>query len=412
MAMEAWSYCVWVMMGIRKVYYIAVILMLILMLTSGDAVCLGSLRPYMQLEKGKNKEINLDKVSLSETEEVVEEFDNLVRLNMNFEPDNEKQDYGSKPRSMLIQLVNDWRNWESNERRILDLSCHLLGIENILEFKTIRPIKPIILAGGRGSRANNKAKVLERVDGKSTIMHILNNILILKKSNLGFQIEIEKPLIVVNYENAELIANALKGYEVEYFIEEKPLGTGKGVLETEELTRDFKGDVLVYLGARPCVYTPSILKSILIHQAIEFSSMTLITTVVKKPYAPLVRDPENSFVIDSVETHLEKAKAPPIGESNIGVYLVRKQDLYWPLHEAHNELYNAADNTYKWPGELGFVNQMVRRLAAEDRLVISLPLANTEEGSGIRFAGDSHAMHISREHLLTSIKSIAPRYGL
>ena len=47
-----WPYCVWIMMGIRKVYYIALIFTL---LAAPDAVCLDSLRPYMQLEKPKNR---------------------------------------------------------------------------------------------------------------------------------------------------------------------------------------------------------------------------------------------------------------------------------------------------------------------------------------------------------------------
>ena len=42
-------------MFIRKVYYIAVIFMLIAMLAAPDAVCIDSLRPYMQLEKPEDK---------------------------------------------------------------------------------------------------------------------------------------------------------------------------------------------------------------------------------------------------------------------------------------------------------------------------------------------------------------------
>jgi len=283
-------------------------------------------------------------------------------------------------RSRLINLTNDWRNWESNENQILRLTCKLLNINNISEFRPIRPIKPIVMAGGEGKRTKATGvkvpKVLAMVNGKPAIMHVLDGI-------LSLPIIMERPIVIVNSENEKDIREALKGYPVDYVVEERPSGTGYGILQAEKSLKGFHGDVLVVYGCQPVVRRETIFKSIIIHQAARKSSMTLPTTVRKKPYAPLKRSGENE-VIDSVETRSEGASTVEEGEDNLGVYIVRGEDIFETLRIAHNALFEEKNNRYRGPGELGFPNEMTRGLVRQGKLVLGLAMANPREQQGIK----------------------------
>ena len=280
----------------------------------------------------------------------------------------------------LIRLVNDWKNYRKNERRILELSCSLLGIKNISDFRPIRPIKPIILAAGKGARAKTTGlevpKVLGEVIGKPSIAIVLDTI-------ISLPMTIEEPLIITGEDNLEIIKQALKDYQGGYCIADRQLGTGYSVLQAEKALLGFNGDVLVVYSTQPVIRSETIFKSILIHQAMGDVPMTLPTAGRNNPYAPIIRD-SNGKIIDSVETRLEGSETVEYGEDNIGLYIVRNEYLFNILMSAHNSLFNAEKNAYNPPGELGFPNQMIRTLAKYDRTVLGLAMSDPMEQQGIK----------------------------
>jgi galactokinase len=283
-------------------------------------------------------------------------------------------------RQMLINQTNDWKNWEDNEPKIMNLAADLLG-----GFQPIRPIKPIIVAAGKGQRAKDSGieipKPLVEIAGKPAIMYVLDTVLSIPN--------IEKPIIVVSPESEPAIRTALSAqYDADYVIQKEAKGTGHAVYQAKDKLQDFDGDVIVIWGTQPVIKSQTVRKSIMIHQAVGNSAMTFPTTKHEHPYAPLIRD-DKSKVIDSRETHLEGAETVDYGEDNIGVFCLKSNDLFDGLDLAHTKALDSITGEYKTPkGELGFPNQMVRTLASQGKMVLGLAMADPREAKGIKVADD------------------------
>jgi len=287
-------------------------------------------------------------------------------------------------RQILINQTNDWKSWEANEQKIINLASDLLLMDES-NFQPIRPIKPIIVAAGKGQRAQESGletpKPLVKIAGKPAIVHVLD--IVCSIPNL------EKPIIVVSPEGESAIQATLsKHYDVEYVIQREAKGTGDAVYQAKSKLQDFDGDVIVIWSAQPAIRPQTVWKSIMIHQAVGNSAMTLPTTKREKPYAPLIRD-SNNRVIDSLETHLESANTVDYGEDNIGVFCLTNNDLFYGLDLAHTKALDPITGEYKTPkGELGFPNQMVRTLASQGKIVLGLAMADPREAKGIKVAAD------------------------
>lgn len=80
----------------------------------------------------------------------------------------------------------------------------------------------IILAAGKGTRMNSELpKVLVPLKGRPMIKYLMDSVV---ASGVD-----ASPVVVVSPENKEIIAEALKDYQVEYAIQDKQLGTGHAV---------------------------------------------------------------------------------------------------------------------------------------------------------------------------------------
>ncbi|MBM3242037.1 hypothetical protein FJZ31_37675 [Candidatus Poribacteria bacterium] len=287
---------------------------------------------------------------------------------------------GCSTRQMLINLTNDWKNWEYNEPKIMNLAADLLG-----GFQPIRPIKPIIVAAGKGQRAKDSGieipKPLVEIAGKPAIIYVLDTVLSIPN--------IEKLIVVVSPESESSLRTALEEYyDVDYVIQKEAKGTGHAVYQAKDKLQDFDGDVIVIWGAQPAIRPQTVRKSIMIHQAVGNSAMTFPTTKHEHPYAPLIRDDKNK-VIDSRETYLEGASTVDYGEDNIGVFCLKSNDLFDGLDLAHTKALDSITGEYKTPkGELGFPNQMVRTLAAQGKMVLGLAMADPREAKGIKVVND------------------------
>jgi len=289
---------------------------------------------------------------------------------------------------ILINQTNDWRSWEKNEPLIMSLSFDLLEMD-ASNFQSIRPIKPIIVAAGKGQRAKASGlevpKPLVEIAGKPAIIYVLDTVLSIP--NMG------KPIIVVSPESESEIRTALeKNYDADYVIQKEAKGTGHAVYQAKEKLQDFDGDVIVIWGAQPVIRPESVRKAVMIHQAVGSSAMTFPTTKRENPYAPLIRD-DNNRVVDSRETHLEDADPVDYGEDNIGVFCLTNKELFDGLELAHTRASDPITGEYKTPkGELGFPNQMVRTLASQGKMVLGLAMADSREARGIKVAADIAAL--------------------
>ena len=283
-----------------------------------------------------------------------------------------------KSRQKLISLTNDWRNSQQHEEQIVRLA------ESLLPFH--RPTKAIVVAAGKGTRARASGltvtKPLVEINGKPAITYVLDNVLSVPNA--------ARPVVIVSADNEAEIKRELRRhrYEVEYIIQKEALGTAHAVFQAEEALKDFNGDVIVIWGAQPVIRKKSLLTTLMVHQAVGNSAMTFPTTKRENPYAPIVRTDDN-WIVDSVETHSEGAEKIDYGEDNIGVFCLRKGDLFDALAQAHVQYFNPATGDYNTPSrELGFPNLMVRTLVTQGKMVLGLAIADSREAYGIKTAGD------------------------
>ncbi|MFA5131554.1 MAG: NTP transferase domain-containing protein [Patescibacteria group bacterium] len=112
----------------------------------------------------------------------------------------------------------------------------------------------IILAAGKGTRMNSDLpKVLAPLNNRPMIKYLLDSV---KVSGVDAH-----PIVVVSPDNKDIIREELKGYNVEYVIQEKQLGTGHAVASTENALshNDSKPETLIVLfGDQPFVKAKSI----------------------------------------------------------------------------------------------------------------------------------------------------------
>jgi len=291
-------------------------------------------------------------------------------------------DVGNAARRRILELSGDWGRWSVHEKEILALAKGLLNIDDIRSFTPRRPVKPVIFAGGRGTRAKlDGPKVLADVLGKSSLIRVLETVMSIPN--------MEKPLLILSdhKDQQKLICDAVRGlFGIEFIVETDPQGTGHAMLQAEEALKDFQGTVLVTEGVQAAMRAGTLLKSLLIHEALGVSACTLPTTRKERPYAYLVRD-EAGMVVDSRETHLEQATIIDYGEDNVSLYFVRADCLFPALYLAKARNTDPRKGGYRG-GALGFPNEMVRSLHQMGEIVTGLCMADPREAKSIKYAAD------------------------
>jgi len=263
-----------------------------------------------------------------------------------------------------------WWKWETYAPVIGKSTCELLGIPRADAFKLLRPIQPIIVAGGRRQRRSGRGyrnpAALNVIGGKPSLARVLDSLAAMPFKTLQPMKKIPMP----------------RGTRV--VLQKEPLGTGHAVLAAIPALRNDKADVLVVWGSQPLVSADTLAHSVVAYQALGSSSMLFPTAVTRTPYAPIQRD-LHGYVVASRETAAEGAPTKRLGETNIGAFLLSAPILKATLPGLHEEMWDAAAGRYKTKsGELGFPNEMARALVRAGTPVIAFPIARVEESLGLR----------------------------
>ena len=279
-----------------------------------------------------------------------------------------------------------WWKWGSSEAAVLCAARRLVGVQRDDDFRPSSRIRPIIVAGGQGRIAENgstvRPKPLIQVGGLPCIRRVLD-------AFSGLPFPTEPPIVVASPETEAPVRELLgSDFAGDLVIQEAPLGTGHAVLQTAAMLSDFDGVSAVVWGTQPLLQTGTILKSLMIQEALDYPTMTFPTAVTEHPYAPIDRD-ESGHVIASSETALEGARVRAVGETNIGLFLLDTQPMVEALQALHTQAWDGREARYNRPkGELGFPNEMVRLLHKQDNAVVAIPLAQAFEPLGIRTMAD------------------------
>jgi galactokinase/CTP:molybdopterin cytidylyltransferase MocA len=240
---------------------------------------------------------------------------------------------------------------------------------------------PVVVAAGKGTRARATGleipKPLACVGGKPAIIHVLNNL----RSALG---ETRTPIVIVSPETESGVREALANENVTFVLQPQALGTADAVFCAYEKMRDFEGRALVMWGTQPVIRPWTIQRVLKLATLFDDYAMLLPTALKDHPYAPLSRDSEG-HVRTARETHLEAAKLPAFGETNIGLFTVDNRRMFAALLELRQRYLDGTNGRYKRPGgELGFPNELINHLGHEEAGVFACPIADHREEQGIK----------------------------
>ncbi len=172
----------------------------------------------------------------------------------------------------------------------------------------------VVLAAGMGTRMKSKfPKVVHEAAGRPLVEHVLRAVAPLKPV---------KTVVVVGH-GAEVVKQRLANYEVSFVLQEKQLGTGHALLQTESVLKGLQGDVLVLNGDGPLLKTETL--QALLNEQLGKPGMTLLTCKVSDPtgLGRIFRDAKGNIqnIIEEKDTTLEQKE---INEVNPGFYMFDK----------------------------------------------------------------------------------------
>jgi len=242
-------------------------------------------------------------------------------------------------------------------------------------------IWPVIVAAGKGTRASETGlktpKPIALVRDTPAIVHVLRNI----RAGLG---KTRPPVVIVSPDTEAAIRETLREEDVLFVTQPEPLGTGDAVLNAHQLLQDFTDRTLVVWSTQPVIRETTFARTAKLAQLFEAYDMVLPTAFVRRPYAPLRRNVSGEIAA-STETHLEAAQTIEVGETNLGLFLVKNQKLFELLLDLRSRYWNESTGRYdRSRGELGFPNEVISALAQRKNGVFASPFADAREEQGIK----------------------------
>lgn len=227
----------------------------------------------------------------------------------------------------------------------------------------------VIMAAGKGTRMNSESpKVLVPLKGRPMLAYLLDSI---SKT----QPEL-RPIIVVSPSNQKMIKDALKDYDLQYAVQERPLGTGHAVASAVSHLDPSATVVFVLNGDHPFYKMETIKDFPLKHEGV----LSMITVTLPDfedwhsifyHWGRVIRDQENSAqgIIEFKDASEEEQK---ILEVNPNCFCFDKD---WLLSHIHNL------NNQNKPGEY-YITDLVKIAFNEGHKVKTFPIP-PQEGIGI-----------------------------
>jgi bifunctional UDP-N-acetylglucosamine pyrophosphorylase / glucosamine-1-phosphate N-acetyltransferase len=188
----------------------------------------------------------------------------------------------------------------------------------------MRPLAAVILAAGKGTRMRCKTpKVIQPVAGRPMILYA---------RELAANLQASPVVIVVGHQ-AEHITQMLSTGGWRAVEQTEPLGTGHAMRQTEEILKDFSGDVLVLHADVPLLRAETLQRLVATHRR-SGAVATLLTAVMEQPgrLGRVVRE-GNGQVARIVEALDASEAERAIREINTGTYCFQASFLYPALHD-------------------------------------------------------------------------------
>lgn len=208
-------------------------------------------------------------------------------------------------------------------------------------------IAAIILAAGKGTRMkSDKAKVLFELAGKPMIQRVVDT---------TKAINCDRICVVVGHQKDTVIGILDETPDLVFADQSEQLGTGHAIMVTEELFKDYSGDILILAGDVPLLKAETLNKLKEHHQRTN-ADCTVMTAVLDdaEKYGRIIRD-NNANVIGIVEYKDATAEQRKIKEFNTGIWCFKSDALFDAIHKINN---NNAQKEFYLTDTLGvLVNQ-------------------------------------------------------
>lgn len=221
----------------------------------------------------------------------------------------------------------------------------------------------VILAAGLGTRMKSRRhKVVHEVCGKPMVRHVVDH---LRAAGI-------RRIVVVVGHRAEQVRQVL-GDEVEYAVQEQPLGTGHAVLQAAPLLEGTGGQTLVVCGDTPLI-RPETFARLADLQRNAGAAVSILTAEVDNPagYGRIVRDGSGD-VQAIVEDRDADEEIRRIREVNAGTYCFQTEQLFAVVRKL--------DNANR-QGEY-YLTDCIARLRREGLRAAALRLDHPEEMLGV-----------------------------
>jgi len=206
------------------------------------------------------------------------------------------------------------------EQELAELLKKIKKVENVMD----RKLAVVILAAGLGKRMQSpdKPKVMFEIGGRPMIDYVVE---------LAFKVNADKVVPIVGHHKEQVIdflRNKFVGKNIEIAIQEEQIGTGHALMQTENLLKNFDGEVLILSGDVPLLKYETVKKLIDEHLKSN-NDAALLTTVFNDSsgYGRIVRDGNDKFlkIVEEKDATDDEKK---IKEINPAIYIVNSKVLF------------------------------------------------------------------------------------
>ncbi len=228
--------------------------------------------------------------------------------------------------------------------------------------------KIVVLAAGKGVRMKSDLpKVLAPLKGRPMIEYLIRSI---SDSEVD-----REPIIIVSFENKNLIKPALKRYNCQYAIQDEQLGTGHALACAKDLMSGTAENVVVFYGDHPFVKSETIKKLAEVHDGV----ITMMTVKLKDfndwrknfySWGRVLR--EGDKIKEIMEFKDANDQEKEIKEVNPGFYCFDKNWLFKNIEKLKN------DNNQKEY----YLTDLIK-IASEQNILINSMLIDSREAIGI-----------------------------